>query len=280
MHSPFRNPRISWTRLLLTPWLLLAALFTQGGEGEIVVQWFGQSAFKITSVRGKVIMIDPYITQNPKTPQEFKDLSALGKVDLVLVTHAHGDHVGDGPALARMHQVPLYAPPGLNDTLVALGDLPLELSPRFNKGGVITPLGPDIRVTMTRAEHSSEYKRKNPETGKTEVHPGGEPAGFIIEFENGFKLYHMGDTGLFGDMALIADYYKPDLILVPIGGHFTMDPEDAAFATDKLIKPRFAIPMHYGTRPVLKGTPREYRQALGASATKVVTLEPGSESRF
>jgi L-ascorbate metabolism protein UlaG (beta-lactamase superfamily) len=280
MHSPCRSSRISWIRLLLTPWLLLAALVAQGGEGEIVVQWFGQSAFKITSARGKVIMIDPYLTQNPKTPQEFKDLAALGKVDLVLVTHAHGDHVGDGPALARMHQVPLYAPPGLNDTLVALGELPFELSPRFNKGGVITPLGPDIRVTMTRAEHSSEYKRENPETGKTEVHSGGEPAGFVIEFENGFKLYHMGDTGLFGDMALIGEYYKPDLILVPIGGHFTMDPKDAAFATDKLIKPRFAIPMHYGTRPVLKGTPQEYRQALGASATKVVTLEPGSESRF
>ena len=137
MHSPCRSPRISWKRLLLTPWLLLAALGAQGGQGEIVVQWFGQSAFKITSARGKVIMIDPYLTQNPKTPQEFNDLTALGKVDLVLVTHAHGDHVGDGRALARMHQVPLYAPPGLNDTLVALGDLRTGMSCRAEIVGVM-----------------------------------------------------------------------------------------------------------------------------------------------
>jgi L-ascorbate metabolism protein UlaG (beta-lactamase superfamily) len=142
----------------------LAPGFAHAVDGKVTVQWFGQSAFKITTLGGKVILIDPYLTKNPKTPAEHKDLAALGKVDLILVTHAHGDHVGDGPALAKQHKAPLYGPAGLNDTLVALGELPSELAPRFNKGGVIQPLGEGIRVTMTRAEHSSEYRWTNPQT--------------------------------------------------------------------------------------------------------------------
>ncbi len=247
---------------------------------KVTVQWLGQSAFKITSPGGKVILIDPYLTKNPKTPEKHKDLKALGKVDLVLVTHAHGDHVGDGPALAKMHNAPLYAPAGLNDTLIALGILPEQLSQRFNKGGVITPLGPDIRITMTRAEHSSEFKWQNPKTNETEVHVGGEPAGFIVELENGFKIYHMGDTGLFGDLALIGEYYRPDLVLIPIGGHFVLSPRDAAYATNKYLKPRFVIPMHYGTHARLKGTPQEYMQALGKSKTRVHVLQPGEAMEF
>ena len=249
-------------------------------DGKVTVQWFGQSAFRITSVEGKVIMVDPFLTKNPKTPPELKDLVALGKVDLVLVTHAHGDHVGDGPALAKAHKAPLYGPAGLNDTLVALGELPQELSPRFNKGGVIQPLGEGIRITMTRAEHSSEYRWTNPETGRQEVHVGGEPAGFVIELENGFRIYHMGDTGLFGDLRLIAERYRPDLVLIPIGGHFVMDPKDAAFATREYLKPRYAIPIHYGTNPMLKGTPEEYVQALGETSTRVMTLAPGETVQF
>jgi L-ascorbate metabolism protein UlaG (beta-lactamase superfamily) len=249
-------------------------------DGKVTVQWFGQSAFKITTVGGKTILVDPFITKNPKTPPEHKDLAALGKIDLILVTHAHGDHVGDGPELAKTHQAPLYGPPGLNDTLLALGELPQELSPRFNKGGTIQPLGEGIRITMTRAEHSSEYRWTNPQTGKQEIHVGGEPAGFVIELENGFRIFHMGDTGLFGDLQLIADYYRPDLVLIPIGGHFVMDPKDAAFATRHYLKPRYAIPMHYGTNPMLKGTPEEYVQALGATDTKVLSLTPGEQVQF
>ena len=102
---------------------------------------------------------------------------------------------------------------------------------------------------------------------------GGEPAGFIIEFENGFKVYHMGDTGLFGDMSLIGSYYQPDLILIPIGGHFVMNPKDAAYATRQYLKPKYAIPMHYGTNPNLKGTPEEYIEAMGKSTTKVLNMK-------
>ncbi|WP_455366438.1 metal-dependent hydrolase [Kaarinaea lacus] len=249
-------------------------------DGKVAVQWLGHASFKITTVKGKVILIDPFITGNPKLPEKYKNLDKLGKVDLILVTHAHGDHVGDGPALATKHNAPLYAPAGLNDSLVALGVLSKELSPRFNKGGVITPLGDDIKITMTRAEHSSEFKWTNPETGKLEIHVGGEPAGFIIEFENGFKLYHLGDTGLFGDMKFIGEYYQPDLVLIPVGGHFVLSPEDAAYATNHYLKPKYAVPMHYGTNPRLKGTPAQYIKALGKSATKVYDIKIGETIRF
>ena len=259
---------------------LVAAGTTSAQSGKIEVLWLGQAAFKITSVTGKVIVIDPFLTQNPKTPPQWKNLDALDKADLILVTHAHGDHIGDAPELAKKTNAPVYAPAGFNQTLVTLGVLPANLSPRMNKGGTITPLGPDIKITMTRAEHSSEYLWKNPATGKDETHVGGEPVGFIVQLENGFKIYHMGDTGLFGDMRFIGEYYKPDLVLIPIGGHFVMNPQDAAVATRDFIKPKFAIPIHYGTIPQLKGTPEEYLQALGQTATKVHVMQPGDKLMF
>ena len=118
------NRRLRGALIALTTGAWLGAGAAFAADDKVTVQWFGQSAFKLTSVSGKVIMIDPFISENPKTPAEFKDLKALGKVDLVLVIHAHGDHVGDGPEIARMNQAPLYGPPGLNDTLVAFGVLP------------------------------------------------------------------------------------------------------------------------------------------------------------
>ncbi len=107
----------------------------------------------------------------------------------------------------------------------------------------------------------------NPASGRTEVHVGGEPVGFILEMEDGFRIYHMGDTALFSDMRLIAERYHPDLVLIPIGGHFVMDPADAAYAVREWLKPAHVIPMHYGTTPLLKGTPEQFRAALGASST-------------
>ena len=248
--------------------------------GKIEILWLGQSATRITTVTGKVIVIDPFLTQNPKTPPQYKNLDALGKVDLILVTHAHGDHLGDGVELAKRNHAQLWGPAGLDQSIQTLGLLPPELAPRMNKGGTITPLGPDIKITLVHAEHSSELVWKNPATGKDETHVGGEPGGFIIEFENGFKLYHMGDTALFGDMKLIGEYYKPDLIMIPIGGHFVMDPKAAAYATNQYLKPKFAIPIHYATFPQLKGTPQEYEQALGKTATKVFVINPGDKLTF
>lgn len=246
-----------WSAAFVLATLVALTLATAGTTaaqpGKIEVLWMGQSATRITTVGGKVIVIDPFLTQNPKTPAQYKNLDALGKVDLILVTHAHGDHLGDAPALATKNNAPIIGPAGLNQSLLTLGVLPANLVPRMNKGGVITPLGPEIKITMTRAEHSSELVWKNPATGKDESHIGGEPVGFILEMEDGFKIYHMGDTGPFGDMKFIGEYYRPDLILIPIGGHFVLDPKAAAYVTKEWLKPAFAIPIHYGTIPQLKG---------------------------
>lgn len=272
--------------LALSAALLLAfALLLPGGlpaqpSGKVEVLWLGQAAFKLTSPGGKVIVLDPFLVNNPKTPAEYKNLDKLGRVDLILVTHGHGDHVGDVKDLAAKTKAKVYGPAGLIATLVDLGWIPGEQGVRFGKGGKVQPLGPQITITQVRAEHSSEVTVTDPATKKSTTHPGGEPAGFVIEMENGFKVYHMGDTGLFGDMKLIADYYKPDLILMPIGGHFVMDPKDAAYATKEWLKPKFVIPMHYGTFPVLKGTPQEYMAALGQTSTKVFPINPGDKLEF
>ena len=251
--------------------------FAQPARTEVL--WLGQSAFKITSPGGKVIITDPWLRLNPLTPPQYKNLEALGKVDLLLVTHGHLDHFADAPALAVLNRIPLFAPGDMNQSAALLGILPPEQLPRFNKGGTINPL-PGIKVTAVHAEHSSVLVWKNAATGKDETHVGGEPLGFIIELENGFRIYHMGDSGLFGDMKFIAEYYKPDLVLIPIGGNFTMGPADAAFAIREWLKPKFVIPMHYGANPLGNGTPAELLQALGASSTSVLVLKPGEKAEF
>jgi L-ascorbate metabolism protein UlaG (beta-lactamase superfamily) len=167
-------------------------------------------------------------------------------------------------------------------SMAVLGMTPADRTNRMNKGASIRPFGADgVKITMTYAEHSSELLWKNPATNKDEVHVGGEASGFVIELENGFKIWHMGDTGLFGDMKFLAERYKPDLLLVPIGGgQFVMNPEDAAYATRELIKPKAVIPMHYGTNPFLVGTPEEYIKALGTTTMEVMAIQPGDTVEF
>jgi L-ascorbate metabolism protein UlaG (beta-lactamase superfamily) len=251
---------------------------TAASHGGTLV-WLGQSAFKITTPGGKVIVTDPWLRTDPRTPAEYKKLESFGHIDVLLVSHGHFDHIADAPALASMYHVPLRAPGDLNYTLMALGVLPAELLPRMNKGGTITPAS-GIRVTAVHAEHSSNYVWKNPATQKEETHDGGEPVGWIIELENGFRIYFAGDTDVFGDMRLIGERYHPDLALVPIGGNFTMDPSGAAFAVKELLKPKAVIPMHYGTNPLAKGTAREFLDAMGTSAIRVIVPEPGQVVGF
>ena len=259
-------------------WIILAAAVAlapavNAADG-VRVQWLGQSAFRITAPDGRVIVIDPFIRDNPATPERLRDLAKLGDVDLILVTHAHGDHWGDTAELARMTGAPVALNADFGNTIRTLGILPGDRLVRFNKSGPIEPVGAGITVTMVHAEHSSDFVHEGT------VHPGGEPAGYIIEFAGGFTVYHMGDTGVFGDMAWIGDYYEPDLALVPIGGHFTMDPEHAAFAVDRLVEPAMALPIHYGTFPPLKGTPAEFVEALGDSPVRVLDMAPGDGRAF
>lgn len=249
--------------------------------GKTEVLWLGQATTRIVTPGGKVIVIDPWLTSNPKTPAHWKDLRALGKVDLILVTHAHFDHFADAPALAKMNNAPVWGPAGLDQTIVTYGILPAELAPRFGKGGTILPFGPTgPKITAVHAEHSSELGWKDA-SGKDIVLPGGEPVGFILEMENGFKIWHMGDTAVFGDMRLIGQMYHPDLVLMPIGNHFVMSPQDAAMAVRDLIRPRYAIPIHYGTTPQLRGTPQELVSAMGGAAVPTILVpQPGEKYEF
>jgi L-ascorbate metabolism protein UlaG (beta-lactamase superfamily) len=297
--TPWRNACARITRTLAATTLLAAAAACtgMGGAGsaaapaapsapaatataaKVEVMWLGQSAFRITSPGGKVIVTDPWLKTNPLTPPAYKQLDAFGRIDVLLVSHGHFDHIADAPALAQQYKVPLRAPGDLNQSLMNLGVLPAELLPRMNKGGTITP-APGIKVTAVRAEHSSIYVWRNPATSKDETHAGGEPIGWIIELENGFRIYHAGDTAVFGDMRWIGERYKPDLALVPIGGNFTMDPADAAYAVKELIKPKAVIPMHYGTNPLAKGTAAEFVEAMGSSSVKVIVAKPGEALAF
>jgi L-ascorbate metabolism protein UlaG (beta-lactamase superfamily) len=265
-------------RILFTALLLLLAGQPAFAQSQTEVLWLGQAAFRITSPGGKVIVVDPWLRANPKTPAAFKDPAALGKVDALFVTHGHGDHIADAPEVAKINNIPLYGPGDLNQVLTTLGVLPAAQLPRFNKGGTVEPV-PGIKVTATHAEHSSVYVHRD-EAGKQSSHYGGEPVGFILEMENGFRIYHMGDTDVFGDLKLIAERYRPDLVLIPIGGNFTMDPQGAALAIREYLRPKYVIPMHYGANPLAKGAPEEFIAALGRTSTRVLNLNPGEAVKF
>jgi L-ascorbate metabolism protein UlaG (beta-lactamase superfamily) len=274
-------------KALVLPVLLTASTFalaqTSAGtnaQNKTELLWFGQAGFRIKSPEGKMILIDPWITGGPKTPPQYKnDLAAIGPIDLLLVTHAHVDHLGDAPAVAKANNIKLYGPADMVTPLTTLGIIPADLGWRFNKTGRVTPL-PGIKVTAVQAEHSSLLVWKNPATDKLESHPAGEPVGYIIELENGFKIWHMGDTGLFSDMKFISEHYKPDLVLIPIGGNFTMAPEDAAYALKTWVKPKMVIPMHYGSNPMTKGTLAEFQAAMKGSSIKIIPMTEGETVQF
>jgi L-ascorbate metabolism protein UlaG (beta-lactamase superfamily) len=251
-------------------------------DGQVEVLWLGHSTFRLTTTTGKVIVMDPSLKTNPRTPAKYKDLKALGKVDLILVTHGHGDHVSDLGELAALTGAPVVANFELGNNMVSFGILDSSKTIAMNKGGTVAPLGPGIKVHMVAAEHSSSVDllgTKYETTGGRQF-AGGAAVGYVIEFENGLRIYNTGDTDVFGDMALISKFYKPDLALVCIGGHFTMDPEHAAYALRELIRPKQVIPTHYGTYPVINRTPAELKAALGDAPITVLDVKEGEAVRF
>jgi len=253
----------------------------------VEVLWLGHATTRITSIAGKVIVIDPFLTRNPKTPPEYRDLKAVGKVDLILVTHGHQDHVSDLLELARLTGAKVLANYEFGRNLVSLSLLEENNVIAMNKGGTAEPLGRGVKIHMVHADHSSSLDYnilgiRNPDNSASIRQGGGAgvSVGYVIELENGFKIYHTGDTTVFGDMALIRELHKPDLALVCIGGFFTMGPEEAAYAVRELIKPKAVIPIHYGTFPVLNRTPAEFKKALGPSVIQVLDVVPGQAIRF
>jgi L-ascorbate metabolism protein UlaG (beta-lactamase superfamily) len=229
--------------------------------GHISVQWLGHAAFEIISPGGTRLLIDPWLTTNPTTPDSLKDLarySGATKPDAILVTHSHDDHSHDAKAIAQRSGSRIIS---VYDWVNTLG-LPASQVSGGNVGGGFT-VG-DVRVRLVPAIHSSE--------------PGGRPIGFIIDFADGRSLYDTGDTWLFGDMSLIQELRHPDIILVCAGGVFTMDPRIALLAINKYFKPKTIIPMHYGTFPAL-ATPAEVR-AQFAGDRRAVVMTPGQKLNF
>ncbi len=231
------------------------------------ITWYGHSCIRIQTAGGRTVLIDPWFG-NPSSPMS---ADAVGRCDLLLVTHGHYDHMGDALALASrlrpawpcMHEMSLWLArrlPGGGDAVVGM-----------NKGGTVEAAG--LRVTMTGADHSAGDWNASAETTLYL----GEPAGFVVELEDGYRVYHAGDTQVFGDMALIRDLHRPDIAMLPIGGHFTMDPTAAALAVE-LLGVKDVVPLHYGTFPILAGTPDELRAALASRGLGAVTVhapEPG-----
>ena len=272
----------------LPPMFVAFSLYTGVVLAEQVeVLWLGHATTRITSTEGKVIVIDPFLKKNPMTPAKYKDLKALGKVDLILVTHGHPDHTNDLLELARLNGAIVVANFEYPLQLVKLGLLDSERTIAMNKGGTVAPLGRGIKIHMVPADHSSSVdfsvlglSESDQPLKAVRFLAGGVPVGYVVELENGFKIYHSGDTNVFGDMALINKFYAPDLALVCIGGHYTMDPEGAAYAVRELIKPKQVIPIHYGTFPVINRTPAELRAALGDAPIRVLELKPGDAAKF
>src|SRR5690242_4633786 len=221
--------------------------------------WLGHSAFRIESDAGKRIYVDPFLTGNPMTPAAEQTPE---RVDIIALTHGHGDHLGDTVELAkRFPHAPIVTMVELKKWLASRG-ADAEGMPGINKGGSREIDG--IRFTLTNAFHSSS----SDETGEYL----GEPAGIVIRLEQGRTIYFAGDTCVFGDMQLIRRLYEPDYAVLPIGDWFTMGPAEAGLAAELLGSPT-VIPCHYGTFPMLTGTPEELGQA--APGVRMLPLDPG-----
>jgi L-ascorbate metabolism protein UlaG (beta-lactamase superfamily) len=231
---------------------------------KISVTWLGHSTFHFVSPEGKTILVDPWLTHNPKTPDKFRD--GFDSLDYLLITHGHSDHFDDALTVIKKNQPTTVA---MYEIITYLGSKGLENGIPVNKGGTVALPGSNtIEVTAVHADHSSTINDNG-----TVIY-GGDPIGFVIRFENGYTIYNSGDTAVFGDMKIIAEIYQPDLVMLPIGDHFTMGPKEAAYAA-KLLNAQLILPMHFGTFPQLTGTPDKLRAEMVSRTTEVLSPEIG-----
>jgi L-ascorbate metabolism protein UlaG (beta-lactamase superfamily) len=225
---------------------------------SLAITWLGHSAFRLRTPGGKEVLLDPWYTGNPSFPASARPKAA----DLILISHGHSDHITDAAAMARQTGATVV---GIWEVTSWLSTKGVQNIEPMNKGGTITVKG--LRITMTDARHSSSLD----DGGLVYL---GDAAGFVIKLENEQVVYYAGDTALFGDMRLISELYSPDIAFLPIGGRFTMGPDTAALAA-RWLGVKQVVPMHYGTFPLLTGTPDQLEKHLAGSGIEVLKLKPG-----
>ncbi|HZP06661.1 MAG TPA: metal-dependent hydrolase [Terracidiphilus sp.] len=223
------------------------------------ITWLGHATVLVQSPAGANILIDPFIAQNPKYP---KDFPLPSKIHFILLTHGHGDHMSDVVTVAKRHGSTVVA---IYELAAYVGSKGVENTMGMNLGGTVQL--EDVAATMVDARHSAGAQD---EQG---THYVGVAAGFVLTIADGPVLYHSGDTTVFRDMELIRELYQPKVAMLPIGGHYTMGPKEAALAV-RFVAPEIVLPIHWGTFPPLKGTPEQLAALVGAGV-KVVSWKPG-----
>lgn len=249
---------------------------------ETQLTYYGHSAFKLVTPGGNVLLIDPWLT-NPLFAKGKDEIEALKRVDLILLTHGHFDHVGDAVEIAKRTKAKLVATFDLSAAMKSVHGYPAEqadMDTTGHFGGELKLLDREIMVTFVPAWHGSAMMKD----GTGAPYYGGTPSGIVIAVAEGPTIYHTGDTDLFSDMALVSRYQKIDVMITCMGDHFTMGPRRAADAV-QLVDPRMVIPQHYGTFPVLTGTPDMFGAELKKRESKAelrvmkvaetITLLPG-----
>lgn len=264
--------------LLLNPGVLFA-------QGTTKIHWYGHPAFRIDTPNGGVILIDPWLTV-PSNPDK-NSIAELGRVDYILVTHGHLDHIGNAVEIAKKTGAVLVAPYGLQFNMKSVLGYPENQATTAtggNVGGTINLPKAGAKVTFVNAIHGSELTPPTipaPAPGQPAALASGNPVGYVLQIEGGPTIYHTGDTDVYEDMKLIPAFFQIDLMLACIGGHFTMDPARAALAVE-YVKPKQVIPMHFGTFPLVAGTPDQFRAALAKRQLegKLIVMKPGDSRSF
>ena len=265
--------------------LALLAFFSCAALAQSTkVHWYGQAAFRIETPSGGVILIDPWL-RVPTNPDK-ASVDQLTRVDYILITHGHWDHIGDAVEIGKKTGAILVAPYGLQFNMKSVLGYPeaqATLATGGNVGGTIALPKAGARVTLVHAVHGSElvppmYKAP---AGQAAALASGNPVGYVLEIDNGPTIYHTGDTDIYGDMKLIADFFKVDLMLANIGGHFSMGPPRTAQAV-AWVNPRQVVPMHFGTYAILAGTPTLFKSELDKRGlgARMIEMKPGETRGF